>query len=110
MRQSFSLLKSGRNCGLSFLIFLLLGCVTFPPPVEEYILARAAIDAAKSVEAFRYSPGNWHQAEGSYRRAQALYEEREFESSKQEFVKARTAAERAENSARLVRQKNGEVL
>lgn len=96
-------------CGL-VLALLLSSCVTSPAPMEDYTLARTAIEAAKAVEASRYSPGNWHQAEESYRRAQVLFEEREFEDAKQEFARARIAAERAENSARLIRQKNGEVL
>jgi hypothetical protein len=92
------------------LVAFLFGCVNAPPPIEDYTLARAAIDAAKAVESSRYSPGFWHQAEESYRRAEALFEEREFDEAKDEFVKARLAAEKAENSARLIRQKNGEVL
>lgn len=95
---------------LLLLITQLMGCVTAPAPIEEYTLARAAIDAAKTVEASRYSPGYWHQAEEGYRRAQALMEEREYEDAKEEFTRARIAAEKAENSARLIRQKNGEVL
>lgn len=96
--------------GVLFTLLFLIGCATTPPPVEEYTLARAAIEAAKAVESARYSPGYWHQAEESYRRAQSFYKEREFAEAKTEFVKARMAAEKAENSARLIRQKNGEVL
>jgi len=96
--------------GVVFALLLVSGCVTAPPPVEEYTLARAAIEAAKAVESARYSPGFWHQAEESYRRAQAYYKDHEFSEAQAEFVKARIAAEKAENSARLIRQKNGEVL
>ena len=95
---------------LALQVLFLTRCVTVPAPMEEYALARAAIEAAKAVESSRYSPGNWHQADESYRRAQALFVEREFEDAKQEFIRARVAAERAENSARLIRLKNGEVL
>lgn len=86
------------------------GCVTAPQPIEDYTLARTAIDAAKVVEASRYSPGYWHQAEEAYRKAQVLFQEREYDESRKEFIKARVAAERAENSARLIRLRNGEVL
>ncbi len=96
--------------GAVLTVFLLSGCVTTPPPTEEYALARAAMDAAKAVEAARYSPGNWHQAEQSYRRAETLYDDHEYSESQKEFIRARQAAERAENSARLIRLKNGEVL
>lgn len=91
-------------------VCFLSGCVTTPPPTEDYTLARAAMDAAKAVEAARYSPGYWHQAEESYRHAETLYQDHEYSAAQKEFVKARLAAEKAENSARLIRQKNGEVL
>lgn len=99
--------------GLLFSLILslmLLGCVNFPPPIQEYTLADAAIKAAKAVQAVRYSPGYWHQAEEFYRQAQILYREREFEQAKDLFNQARSAAEKAENSARLLKQKNGDVL
>ncbi|GIL16802.1 MAG: hypothetical protein BroJett040_05530 [Oligoflexia bacterium] len=86
------------------------GCVIAPPPVEEFTLARAALDSAKAVEAARHSPGFYHQAEESYRRGKALYEDRDYETAKIEFLKAKQAAEKAENSARMIRFKNGEVL
>lgn len=88
----------------------LTGCVSAPAPIEEYALARAAIDAARSVESARYSAGFWHQADEAYRRAQALFKNQDFLEAKELFIKARVAAEKAENSARLIRQKNGEVL
>lgn len=91
-------------------LFLLSGCVTTPPPIDEYALARSALDAAKLVEAAKYSPGFWHTADDAYRRAKILYDEREYEDAEQLFEEARINAEKAENAARLVRQKNGEVL
>lgn len=96
--------------GVVLAVLFLSGCVTTPPPIEDFTLARTAIEAAKGVEAARYSPGYWHQAEESYRRAQLLFNDREYKEAQREFVKARIAAEKAENSARLIRQKNGEVL
>lgn len=84
--------------------------MNFPAPKLEYTLAKSAIDAARSVQAVRYSPGNWHQSEEFYRQAKILYTEREYEKAYQLFEKARQAAERAENSARLIRQKNGDIL
>lgn len=91
-------------------VLSLNGCVSAPDPIKEYTLARAAIDAARTVEAARYSSGNWHQAEESYRRGRIFYQDHDFAEAKKEFDRARVAAERAENSARLIRQKNGEVL
>lgn len=92
-----------------FIIFL-VGCVTVDPPREEYSLAKAAIEAAKAVQAVRYSPGHWHQADEYYRQATILYKEREYSEAKELFLLARKSAERAENSARLLRQKNGDIL
>ncbi|MFN7455635.1 MAG: DUF4398 domain-containing protein [Pseudobdellovibrionaceae bacterium] len=106
LRRHFSL----KSTAIVVLFLFVTACVTAPAPIEEWTLARAAIEAAKSVEAARHSPGFWHQAEESYRRARILYDEREFEKAKMEFYKARVAAERAENSARLIRLRNGEVL
>jgi hypothetical protein len=91
-------------------LLILGGCASAPDPIKEYTLARAAIDAARAVEAARYSPGYWHQAEESYRRGKILYDDHDFAEAKKEFDRARISAERAENTARLTRQKNGEVL
>ena len=90
--------------------FFVVGCVTVPPPNEEYTLAKAAIDAAKAVQAARYSSGFWHQAEEFYRQAKILYNEREYAEAKYLFLSAKSSAEKAENSARLLRQKSGDVL
>lgn len=100
---------------LKFFIGLLLsafflGCQTIPAPLEEYSLARAAIDAARSAQAARLSSGYWHQAEEAYRKGRNYYQERDYERAKEQFIRARLAAEKAENSARLIRQKNGDVL
>lgn len=96
---------------LGFVAFLqLAGCVTTPPPIEDYTLARAALEAARAVEAARFSAGNLQQAEELYRKGQILYEEREYVAAREQFLKARLAAEKAENSTRLLRQKTGEVL
>jgi hypothetical protein len=100
----------GRLLSVSVGIFFFVGCVTFPPPIEDYTLADAAIKAAKSVQAVRYSPGYWHQAEELFRQARILYREREYEQAKDLFIQARAAAEKAENSARLLKQKNGDIL
>lgn len=91
------------------LVFL-AGCVSAPAPIEEYALARAAIEAARSVESARYSAGYWHQADEAYRRAIGLFKNQDFAEAREQFIRAKVAAEKAENSARLIRQKNGEVL
>lgn len=92
------------------LSLVFVSCSSIPAPIEDYTLARAAMDAARSVQASRHSPGYWHQAEEYYRKARLLYDDNEFDEAREEFQKARMAAEKAENSARLIRQKTGEVL
>ena len=87
-----------------------LGCQTGPVPLDEYTLARAAIDAARDVQAPRLSPGFWHQAEEAYRRGRLLYKDSRWDEARIEFLKAKQAAEKAENSARLNRQRTGDVL
>jgi Domain of unknown function (DUF4398) len=87
-----------------------LGCVTAPAPNDEYIYAKLAIDYARAVQAVKYSPGYWHQAEEYYRRAKILYSEREYKEAFVLFRKARLSAERAENSARLIKMRNGDIL
>ena len=92
------------------LVTLTLSCQTIPQPVEEYSLARAAIEAARAVHAPRHSPGYWHQADEAYRQGRLFYKDREFSKARDAFIKAKLAAERAENSARLIRQKTGDIL
>lgn len=87
-----------------------MGCQSVPAPVEEYSLARAALEAARSVQAARHSPGYWHQAEESYRKARIYFNDHDWENAQIEFINAKQSAEKAENSARLIRQKSGEVL
>lgn len=100
----------GRKILIAVGLFFFVGCVTVPPPIEDYTLADTAIKAARAVQAVRYSPGYWHQAEELFRQARILYREREYEQAKDLFIQARIAAERGENSARLLRQKNGDIL
>ena len=95
---------------LALLLLSMISCVHIPPPILEFTLADTALKAAKNVQAVRYSPGYWYEAEESYRQAKILYNEREYEQARDLFNKARIAAEKAENSARLMRLRNGEVL
>ncbi len=95
---------------LSFFTLGILGCKTGPVPLDEYTMARAALDAARDVQAPRLSPGFWHQAEEAYRRGRLLYRDSRWDEARIEFLKAKQAAEKAENSARLNRQKTGDIL
>lgn len=94
---------------ISAMIFL-ASCQTVPAPIDDYALARAAMDSARAVQAARHSPGFWHQADEAYRKAKILYRDRDYLQARQEFIRARAAAEKAENSARVIRQKSGDIL
>ena len=89
---------------------MIVGCQTSPAPIDEFSLARAALDAARAVQAPRHSPGYWHQAEEAYRKGRVYFDDRDYQKAKEQFVRARISAERAENSARLIRQRTGDVL
>lgn len=84
-----------------------MGCAT-EPPVVEYTLARTAIRAAQEYESARYAPGFWHDAEEAYRRGEEFFRKENFAEAKEEFLLAKTFAEKSENTARLMRFKAGE--
>ncbi len=97
---------------LTFLAVALVmaGCITIPAPIEEYALARAAMEAAKAVDAARFSSGFYHRALENYTKAEILYNDREYQDAREMFTQARVDFEKAENSAHVQRKKNGEVL
>lgn len=95
---------------LTVFFFVVTACQTSPAPVDDYSLARAAMDAARAVNAARYAPGLWHQAEEAYRKGKIYFDDRDYGRSKEQFIRARLAAEKAEYSARLTRQKTGDIL
>lgn len=84
-------------------------CITSSSvPLEEYTLARAAYEAAKDADSLRYAPALWYNAEENYRDAQRAFKERHYDEADSLFEKARVAAEKAENAARLARHQAGE--
>lgn len=99
-----------KNTILLLVVLIAVGCQTGPMPLDEYTIARAALDAAREVQAPRHAPGYWHQAEESYRKARLLYRDQRWDEARKEFIRARAAAEKAENAARLNRQRTGDVL
>lgn len=92
------------NGRIQLLLFgLIVGCTT-TAPIREYTLARAAIDAAKRIEAGRIAPAFFHKAEEAYRKAELEYKKEQFTEAKDHFELAREYAEKAENSARLTKE------
>lgn len=105
------LFSKALKTGLFYLMVqLVVGCASYPPPYEEYSLARTAIDSAKSVESARYSPGNWHEAEEAYKIGKEHFSDRRYLEAKESFIKARISAEKAENQARYQKMQSGEVF
>lgn len=93
-----------------FLVGSLSACASAPIPVEEYALARAAMESAMAVDAAAHSPGYWNRGEEAYRSAEILLKDRRNDEATAEFIRARQSFEKAENAARLIRLKTGEVL
>ena len=86
----------------------IIACVT-EAPIEEYVLARAALESSRAVDAGRYSSGFYHRGLEAYAKAEILYKDREYPDAKALFHSARLDFEKAENSAQVQRKKNGEV-
>lgn len=107
------LFEARRPQGLALLcltgtsLVLSAGCVTYFP-VEEWAIARSAMEAAKDADAPRYAPNLWYKADESYQLGQRSYKERSFSKAKDAFNEAKYHAERAENAARLQRFQSGD--
>lgn len=91
-----------------FALFAGVACQSVPAPIQEYTLARTALEAAKNHKGPQLSAGNWQMALDSYRKAQSEFNDHNFEAAKEEFVRAKIYAERAENAARVIKMRNGE--
>lgn len=89
---------------------ILVGCTSVTLPIQEYALARSAVESAESNDAERLSPVVFQQAQHSFQQAEHLYEDREYEEARLLFIKARKLAEKAESAARIKKSKSGEVL
>jgi hypothetical protein len=92
----------------SSIFFLLSSCITTPKPIDDHALARAAINAARSVDAARHAPAYLKQAETFYSQAEQFVELKEYNKASRAFSQARLAAEKAENVSIIKRRKLGE--
>jgi TolA-binding protein len=70
----------------------LVGCVG-PAPIDDYVLADAAIKLAKSIQADKKAPVPMAQAEEYYRRAILSYKNKDYQSAQKNFRLARRAAD-----------------
>lgn len=85
-----------------------VSCVSIIP-VDEYAIARAAMDGAKESEAPRFAPALWYKAEQAYREGETFFRERAYDQALNRFIQTRTLAEQAENAARLSRFESGDL-
>lgn len=92
-----------------FLLSLLVGCAV-NPPVQEYTLARTALNAAQNAGASKYAAGIWFKAEENYRQGENAFKKGQFEVARQYFLESQDYSERAENKARYDKRKSGEDL
>ena len=107
----FWLRAQGRFVGLAFALLVgvgLPGCVTYLP-LDEYNIARAAMEGARDKEAMKFAPNLWFKAEQAYREGEAAYRDRRFDKARVMFEQARKLAEDAENAAHLSRFESGEI-
>lgn len=86
----------------------LSGCVTPPPPYDDYTIARTAVTSAQEVDSARFAPGLWAKAEESYRKGEKAYKEFEFDEARKLFRMAISFAERAEDATRLKKFESGD--
>ena len=92
-----------------FLITLMVGCAV-NPPVQEFTLARTALNAAQTSGASKYAPSLWFKAEENYRQGENAFKKGKFEVAKQYFTESQDYSERAENKARYDKRKLGEDI
>ena len=87
----------------------LMACAT---PVEKpnmhYVLAREALQAAREVEASKYSPGNYYKAEEAFRHGMKSFSEKSYSSAIEQFKESMSFSEKAETMARFKRQQAGD--
>ncbi len=88
---------------------LLVGC-SVNPPVQEFTLAKTAMDAAQVAGAPKYAPALWFKAEDSYRKGEGAFKQGDFKNAKVHFDESLDFSERAENKARYDKRKSGEDL
>lgn len=79
------------------------------PPVEDYNIAATAINSARIAGAPRFAAGYLARATDSYKLAQKLYDDRDYDRARTAFHQAKLFAERAENLSALKRAQTGEV-
>lgn len=88
----------------------LVGCATVEIPVQEYTLARSALEFAEINDSERLAPLPFQQAQQLYQRGVQMYEKRDYDEARRYFTRSRKLAEKAETTSRIKKAKSGEVL
>lgn len=94
----------GMRLALAPLVLVILGvcgfssgCVSPRRPLNEYNLARTALEAAQGVKSEQHAPVYWSRAQRAYRRGEIEFQKGAFDKAKASFKQAKLFAERAEN-------------
>lgn len=101
--------KISRLTSIFFLTLVSFGGCVSNIPVDDYTIARAAMDGARESEAPRFAPALWYRAEQAFREGESFFKERDYPKAEKRFTQARALAEQAENAARLSRFEAGDL-
>ncbi len=114
-RKHLVRMLKGVTVGKTMALFVLamiaavsVSCISVVP-VNEYNLARTAMDSARESEAARFAPALWYKAELAYREGEALFRERDYGAARLRFEASRVFAEQSESAARVGRVEAGET-
>ena len=78
------------------------------PPLEEYAVARSAVEMAKKHEGDKWSPESYKKAISLYKKGRRAFQGRYYRTAENYFEEAVRYAERAENTARLKNSRHSE--
>lgn len=92
-----------------FLVIGFTGCAQ-NPPLQEYTLAKTALDAAQNAGGAKYAPSLWFKAEENYREGESLFKNGHFDQATIRFNQSIDFSEKTENKARYEKRKMGEEL
>lgn len=97
-------------CFTLLLCCTFIGCASVTLPIQEYTLARSALEFAENNDSERLAPLQFQQAQQYYNQGVEMYENRSYDEARSLFIKSRKLAEKAESTARIKKAKSGEVL
>lgn len=90
-----------------FFAFGVVSCAT-PKPIQDFALARQAMQSARKANASKFASDLYHRAEIAYQKAEVAFREGDHSQAKDYFIEAVRFAEESEEEARLKSFKSGE--